>query len=72
MFLTGKCPKCETRPVALNIEQIKLNEGVGQAHWNGATIICPSCKTILGAGFDMTALRDDIVDRICKRLKAGH
>ena len=57
---SGKCPACG-RPV----EHLELNRLFvhldGQEVSNGVTLACPSCSTVLSAGFDPHVFKDLVI-----------
>jgi hypothetical protein len=69
MFHAGKCPGCQKRVSAVSMERVQISEGIGGPRWNGVNLLCPSCRTILGATFDPQALQTDIVKLIVAQLR---
>lgn len=65
MISTGKCPKCERTVRHLVAETPDVHVNL-QAAYKGATFLCPSCRTILGAGIDPIALKASIISEIKK------
>ena len=65
MFNTGKCPNSECQKPITNVlaERIRVT-GIGQPTWTGLSLLCPSCRTVLGASIDPIAVKADIVNEI--------
>lgn len=60
MASAGRCPKCE-RTVA----ELVLDKGeVAGSSYLAVTFLCPHCRTILGAGFDLEGIKEDIIKYI--------
>lgn len=70
MIPTGKCPKCGevVRRALFDEIDVSQSPGVGGPTYRGYTVLCPSCKTVLGAGFDPLALKADTVREILTAL----
>lgn len=66
MVKTGKCPKCESTVTHMAIEGVDVKEN-GQSRWHGITLLCPSCRTVLGAAIDPIAIMNDTIDKVRKR-----
>ena len=66
-MLGGKCPKCEKFVSKAKVEYLEIT-GVGKTY-NGISIVCPFCTTILGADIDPIALKTDIIQGVLKALK---
>lgn len=67
---TGKCPKCEQVIFQAEVEPITVQQLLGPS-WNGASFLCPHCRTVLSVGMDPVALKTDIVDDILEALGKG-
>jgi hypothetical protein len=67
MSPSGKCPKCEKLVMRAVLDDIDLGQIVGPTY-RGFAILCPHCKTILGASFDPIALKADVVRQILEAL----
>lgn len=63
---THKCPKCEKTLTHLDGQSIDIHVG-GKNAWKGATFACPWCKSVLSAGIDPIAMKNDIVNSLKKR-----
>ena len=71
MIPSGKCPKCEAVIRHAQYDEIEIGQapgGHGRPIYNGFTILCPHCRTVLGAGFDPVSLKVDIVREILTAL----
>jgi len=69
MFPTGKCPGCKKTVSTVALERIQISEGIGGPKWNGVNLLCPSCRTILGATLDPVALQADLADSIARKVR---
>jgi phage FluMu protein Com len=67
-MISGKCPKCDTVVRNAHFDEVDVSRGVAGPTYRGYTILCPKCKTILGAGFDPIALKADTVAEILRAL----
>ncbi len=68
MFHTGKCPGCQKNVSTVTMERVEVSEGLAGPKWHGVNLLCPSCRTILGATFDPQALQADLVRLIVAQL----
>lgn len=69
IFPTGICPSCKTNVNHLALERVEISEGIGGPKWRGASLLCPSCRTVLGATFDPLALQEDMATSIVRKLR---
>ena len=70
MFIAGNCPGCEKKIDHANLESITIGDKLSGPLHRGISMICPSCKTVLGVAFDPIAIKADTVDEILEGL--GH
>jgi hypothetical protein len=68
MINSGKCPKCERPVTHVNMETVDIHQNLQKA-WHGVYFLCPSCRSILGAGMDPVALKTDTVNAVLAALK---
>ena len=67
MLTTGKCSNTDCRKTITVVQAEKIDVMVGfNLVWVGLSLICPYCKTVLGASIDPIALKTDIVKEITK------
>ena len=65
MFNSGKCPNTDCRRTITKVHAEDVEVMVGlQPAWVGLSLLCPHCKTVLGASIDPIALKTDIVKEI--------
>ena len=65
MLNTGKCPNTDCRKTITKVQAEKVDVMVGfKLAWVGLSLLCPHCKTVLGASIDPIALKTDIVEAI--------
>jgi hypothetical protein len=69
MFHTGKCPGCKKNVSTLMMERVEISEGIGGPKWHGVNLLCPSCKTVLGATLDSVALQADLANAIGRKVR---
>jgi hypothetical protein len=62
--MAGNCPKCGRTVNNAVLETIPISAGFGRKNWPGVTLSCPSCNTVLGAAFDPTELKEEIIQEI--------
>jgi uncharacterized protein with PIN domain len=65
--MVWNCPHCNGLIGQLNVGLANAVEVNGKT-WKAAVFTCPSCRKILGAGFDQTAHSQLIIDEIGKLL----
>ena len=68
MLTTGKCSNTrlpENDCSVVQAEKIDVMVGFNLV-WVGLSLLCPYCKTVLGASIDPIALKTDIVKEITK------
>jgi hypothetical protein len=71
MFHSGKCPECKTTVGNLAVEEVTASAGIGSTQWRGLTLLCLSCRTVLGASLDPVALQTDLANSIARKLRPG-
>jgi phage FluMu protein Com len=70
MVNVGKCPKCENVPHKTDFERITIGDRAYGPFYNGLSILCPHCKTILGISIDPMSIRADGVREVLEGLGA--
>ena len=69
MINTGKCPNPECSKMITKVQGEGVDVVVGLTNsWKGFTLLCPHCKTVLGASIDPIAIKNDIIQHINKTL----
>ena len=67
MLNTGKCPNTDCRKTITKVQAENVEVMVGsKPAWVGLSLLCPHCKTVLGASIDPIALKIDIVKEITR------
>jgi phage FluMu protein Com len=66
----GKCPKCEKTLHKTDFESIIIGNQAFGPFYNGISILCPHCKTILGTAIDPVSIKDDGVREVLVGLGA--
>lgn len=62
----AKCPKCEKPVTSINAQEMDVKVS-GTVSYKGAVFTCPICQTILSAGIDPIALKNNIIASIKQR-----
>lgn len=69
-MFAGKCPKCEKAVTRANLHALEVGAPMG-ANWKGISYNCPSCNTVLSVSIDPIAIKNDIINELFKKLRAG-
>ncbi len=68
MVSLGKCPSCQRMTDHADLESITIGNKLTGPLYNGVSMICPICKTVLGVAFDPYSLKSDTVDDLLEAL----
>lgn len=68
--MAGKCPKCEQVVSQVRCEGLDVNVPFG-ASWNGISLQCPHCLSILSVAIDPIAIKTDIVNDLLNKLRTN-